>query len=178
MELPASAPSAVTQTTVTDQGSIKIEAGDTFQSIAQRKYGDAKYADSLRDYNQKDELAAQLASASLKAGKLVPGEFIMIPSVAELAKYTPANRGSPAPVTPPPMPPVPAPLPSVPQSSYKVITPGGETLYAIGKALLKDEDGWMKIKMLNPQIDSTQPVLAGTVLIVPEGTVVPKPNQP
>ena len=150
----------VTQTT---QSQYTLKSGDTYVSLSTMFYGHADYAEALRAYNRTDAFA----SDALRAGNLVPGEKLWIPPLSELEKKAPETLPRFATT----------PVPTVPQSAYKVVAPGGEMLYSIGKTVLRDENGWMKIRSLNPQLDPSQPVPVGTKLVMPEGAVVPPENR-
>ncbi len=156
--------------TVTEETRVAAQPGDTFERIALREYKDAGYAPLLQSFTQSD----LFASEAMKAGKFQPGDKILIPPASELVKSSPA-RGpsgdtSTVRVAPPAAPPT---LPK-----YKVISPGGETFYEIGKAVLRDENGSLRIQPLNQQYDPLKPVPAGTILTMPEGTAVPPANRP
>ena len=76
------------------------------------------------------------------------------------------RAGGPAPVggrTAPP-----AAVTSRPSDEYKVTREGGETIREVAGKALGDACAWKKLYELNPGIDPTMPIPAGTTLRLPK----------
>lgn len=59
-----------------------------------------------------------------------------------------------------------APPPAVPADEYRVSSASGESIREIARKLFGDEAAWRKIFDMNPDIDPTRPIPAGTTLRV------------
>jgi hypothetical protein len=63
-----------------DEAIPRVKAGDTFEKLSQTYYGTDRYAQALQQYNRNHPLAQD----SLKDGRLVPGESVIVPAAAKL----------------------------------------------------------------------------------------------
>jgi nucleoid-associated protein YgaU len=75
---------------------------------------------------------------------------------------TPIATSRPA---PPPAGTVPA--RTTPTDEYRVIAKDGEQIREVARKTLGDANAWRKLWDLNPDVDPTQPIPAGTTLRVP-----------
>ena len=134
-----------------------VQAGDTFASIAAKKYLSKDYAEALRLYNRNDALLSDPGDA-LKPGKAiaVPEKRILelryghtMPKQAGAAAATEAKKAAPV------LKPV----------SYRV--PATVMIGDVARQKLGDIERWKQVRDLNPQLDPSQPIPAGTQLKLP-----------
>jgi len=150
----------------------KIQSGDTFQSLARAYYGNESYAAALEQHNRTHEEA----TASLKEGRLIPGERVFIPSDKSLLESRYPEKIPSLRAVPPASPPVSFKPASVP-TQYRVHGPS-EQLFSIALKTLKNGDRWPEIRDLNPTVSAERPVPAEMVLLLPPGASVPAENKP
>jgi hypothetical protein len=155
--------------------------GDTMALISQEYYHDAKYAAALDAYN-KDHRK--------------PGDkYVRVPDLWKLEELFPnlikgdkTDRPDPPsrPRTPEarttgndgprfePVAPLSSGRPAPPASTsratdeYRVTREAGETIREVAQKVLRDGNGWKKLYELNPGIDPTLPLPAGTIVRLPK----------
>lgn len=144
--------------------------GDTYALISQEYYHDAKYAAALDAYNKKhrkpgdrfvrvpdlwklEELFPDLVGTSDKAAvevKPAGGGGLKFEPVAPL----PGDRRPAPPVA----------TTSRSNDEYRVTAEAGETIREVARKAFRDAGSWKKLYELNPGIDPTLPIPAGTTL--------------
>lgn len=144
---------------------------DTYPLISQEYYHDAKYAAALEAYNKKhrkpgDKLVR--VPDLWKLEELFP-ELVGKTDKPGPADATPVGGGGLKfePVAPLPNDRRPAPPGAVAGRSsdeYRVTAEAGETVREVARKALGDAGGWKKLYELNPGIDPTLPLPAGTTL--------------
>ena len=179
---------------VTSDTRIRVQPGQTFESLANEKLGSATYAEAWRRYIAINDTTFR--DQVVKDNQPVAGQYILLPTKEALDKMlnsgpglinrTPVSPFAPAPaapVLPAPLPVAPlstgAPTPAAANPTYKVAAPGGERLYDIAQKVLGEGYKVGELETLNPQFarEDTNPLPAGTVLKMPPGTNVPLQNQ-
>ncbi len=128
----------------------KVESGDSFESIAVKLFGDARYTDELMKANE------DVDPRKLRVGQVlnVPlvGESAAVPAEPQAAKKEPNESAAPA-----------APAPA----TYTVKP--GDTLYSITKQLYGSSRRWKEIWELNKkQLPDPQALKKGMVLQLPK----------
>jgi hypothetical protein len=139
-------------------------AGDSFKSISQAKYGTDAYARALYLFNRSHPLAGD---ELLQSDALKPRQPVYIPPAAILrSRYpeavgdakaagvsvgTTSQRANTA----------------TPSRTYRVGA-GGEKVYDIASRQLGDGNRWVEIRDLNPGWNPELPIPAGTTLMLPQ----------
>jgi hypothetical protein len=141
----------------------KIQPGDTFQGLAKAYYGNESYAAALEQHNRTHEEA----TASLKEGRLTPGERVFIPSDKSLLESRYPDKIPSLRTLPPVSSPVSFKAAPV-STQYRVRGPS-EQLFSIALKTLNNGDRWPEIRDLNPTVSAERPVPAEMVLLLPPG---------
>ena len=146
------------------------KSGDTYAMISQEYYKTADYGPALEAYNK---------------GRLKPGDSIVrVPPLWVLDEKHPAlstskpERASAVeakptglkfdPVDSSPPAARPAPLAVAPAADeYVVKATDGETIREVARKVFGDPNAWKRLYSINPDIDPTQPIPAGTTLRLP-----------
>jgi hypothetical protein len=179
---------------VTETKIYTVTAEDkTFQDISRRQYGSPEFGEALMKFNRDFPMATEQMRQNPQV--LQPGMKVFLPDRDTLRQgtATPGLQIVPAPspagagTIAPPLSPVSVPPPSaVPggQSSKSNLRPvastggkaegklyqvasGGEMMMIIARNQLGDGGRWSDIYRLNPQIDPSRPIPAGTQLLMP-----------
>jgi hypothetical protein len=138
--------------------------GEPYAAISREYYHDPKYAAALEAYNKgrRDKIIR------------VPPPWVLEEKFAHLVgrdkpESKPKDNGglkfepvSPAPSSGRPAPP--ATETSRPTDEYRVTRESGETIREVAQKVLGDGAAWKKLYDLNPNIDPTLPLPAGTIL--------------
>jgi len=121
----------------------RVEAGESYESISRKQYGDAKYADALRRFNRNREIAK--------------GSEIELPPTGELRKrMTPL---APIPATPVPTKPAttdgwtPATKPA-PTPTYYTVPRDGMSFWDVAEEALGNRKDYDKVRDLNAKYDA------------------------
>lgn len=146
---------------------------DTLQKICQDTYHDVRYEKALLAYNR--NYMPGNASIHNDPPALQAGQQIMLPPLRVLESKYGSLVPNLTPVAPPSIPAAPAaqvPLTqtarSGPDTSRLYTVQGqGEMVWDIAKRLLGSGERWGDISQLNPGLDVSRPLPAGTVLRLP-----------
>jgi hypothetical protein len=165
----------------------------SYQDISRKYYGTPDHADALMKFNRDFPMAT--AAMRQNPQVLQPNMRVFVPDLATLTQGTaaPSMQIAPAPspagagtIAPPLSPVLVPPASGVPggQSSTSNLRPvastggkaegklyqvasGGEMMMIIARNQLGDGGRWSDIYRLNPQIDPSRPIPAGTQLLMP-----------
>ena len=166
-----------TPTTSYDVDIYSPKQGDTWEAISREFYNDTKYAAALRAVNNNVSLSGGmvdipplfiLKQKSQTGGGL--GGSTALPSPPPSPPPASAPQGS-APTWAPSNPTTPA-TPSAGTKIYRVPA-GGDTLPAIAKKYLGNEQRWTELYNLNPHVTAPNAVPAGTEIKLPADAKVP-----
>jgi hypothetical protein len=143
-----------------DEEAYAWKPNDSFRSISQLKYRTDQYERALLLFNRNHPLAQ--AGVKQEPPQLQAGQDIFIPPERILKKYYAVAIGDPSSAPQP----APAP-PATKERSYRV-QGNGEMILDIARRTLGNAERWSEIYRLNPRFDPSQPVPAGTELILPQ----------
>ncbi len=158
---PASLTSNEPQVESYDEETYVWQPNDSFRAISQDRYKSDKFERALLLFNRNHPLAKP--GIKEEPPKLQPGQEIYIPPTRILEKYY--AIGIAADSSPAPQPATAAPTPK--PRTYQV-QPGGEMFLDIARRALGNSERWSDIYRLNPRFDPSQPVPAGTELVLPQ----------
>ena len=146
--------------------------GDTYQSLAQEKYGSASYGQALMLYNRDYPMATDATKRDPET--IVASQTIFIPPVRILQRdygsvipeQSAASAPAPGARVPAPTAPVVTTRAPLPEKRYRV--PGGGAMFlTIARTKLGDENRWPEIYQLNPSFEPINLIPGGTVLRMP-----------
>jgi nucleoid-associated protein YgaU len=146
--------------------------GDTYVLISKEYYKTADYAQALEAYN-KDRRKPGERIIRVPPTWVLEEQFPNLVGKADKADKTDSAEPKATgvkfePATPPAGSGRPAPPPAATGTDeYKVTAEAGETIREIARKALGDPNGWKKLWDLNPGLDPTQPIPAGTTLRLP-----------
>ena len=174
---PANTGPATTQPQVEsfDEETYRVRPGDNFQAISHSHYQTESYAQALVEFNRNHPLTSEADRQNLPLLRVGQSVYIPPTSILEKRYANVLKERSPAPgaggtatTRDSSASPVPAPAPSRSAlSTYHVKAGGGELMFSIAAQKLGDGKRWTEIKELNPSVDFTAPVPAGTTLKLP-----------
>jgi nucleoid-associated protein YgaU len=153
-----------TPTTSYDVDLYELKQGDTWESISKEFYNDTRYAAALKAVN---------LNKSLTSGGAVdiPPLYILKQKIQTPPRSgTPISQSSPIPSSAPTWgPPAGATTPAAPSGGSQIykVPPGGTSMRDIAKNYLGNEQRWMEIYNLNPQITAPNAIPAGTEVKLP-----------
>jgi hypothetical protein len=151
------------------------KSGDTPALVSQEYYHDAKYAAALEAYNKEHKRASDpiyRVPPPWKLEELYPN--LIGKSAEKLERAAPeakpaGNNGIRfEPVAPLPGSGKTAATPTSRTDEYKVTAEAGETIREVARKALGNPDSWRKLSNLNPDLDPTLPIPAGTVVKLPK----------
>jgi hypothetical protein len=155
-----------------DDDQFSSRPGDTYQSLAQEKYGSARYGQALMLYNRDYPLATSATQRNPET--IVAGQTIYVPPARILQRqYGSVIPDQSAAASPPlgnraPAPTLPAVTAATPLPEKRYRVPGGGAMFlTIARTKLGDENRWPEIYRLNPSFEPTNLVPGGTVLRIP-----------
>jgi hypothetical protein len=156
--------------------------GDTMALISQEYYHDAKYAAALDAYNKNRKRGDYVRVPDLwKLEELFPN-LIKGDKADKADRPEPSDRPRPPEARPTgnagikfePVAPLsssgraaPPPATSRARDEYRVAREAGETIREVAQKALGDGNAWKKLYELNPGIDPTLPLPAGTIVRLP-----------
>jgi hypothetical protein len=150
-------------------------ARDTYAGISQEYYHDGKYAAALEAYNKEHRKAGDpivRVPPTWKLDELYPNLIGKSAEKPERAtpEARPAGNGGIKfePVAPLPGAGKTAATPTSRTDEYKVTAEAGEMIRDVARKALGNADSWRKISSLNPDLDPTLPIPAGTVVKLPK----------
>ena len=161
--------------------------GDSMALISQEYYHDAKYAAALDAYNKEHRKPGdkyvrvpdlwkleELFPNLIKADKADKGDKADRPDPPDRPRPPEARTTGNAGIKFEPVAPLPSgraappPVTSRARDEYRVSREAGETIREVAQKALGDGNAWKKLYELNPGIDPTLPLPAGTIVRLPK----------
>lgn len=150
--------------------------GDTFVTLSQEYFHDARYAQALQAYN-KDRRKAGEEFYRIPPPWVLEDQYPNLVPKADKADRPPVEAkptgdikfepAAPVGSSGRPAPPAAGGVTTAPSDEYRVLAKDGESIRDIAQKVLGSPNGWRKLWDLNPDVDPTQPIPAGTTLRVP-----------
>jgi hypothetical protein len=152
------------------------KTGDTYALISQEYYHDGKFSAALEAYNKEHRKPGDpivRVPELWKLQDLYPNLIGKAPEKPERvapSEVKPANNNGIKfePVAPLPGSGKTAATPTSRTDEYKVTAEAGEMMREVARKSLGNADSWRKISNLNPDLDPTLPIPAGTVVKLPK----------